>query len=107
MKGGIEFALIMLFGMMFTALAMGMIGILAQLHDARLLQETVVSAIEHQSDEAVIEQFEDRSVCPECQISIQRKDDHRVQVTIIFPIRIPVIDYLTFAKISAMTIPIN
>jgi hypothetical protein len=107
MKGGIEFALIMLFGMMFTALAMGMIGILAQLHDARLLQETVVSAIEHQSTEAVSQQFENRSICPECQISIERKVDQRVQVTIIFPIRIPVIDYLTFAKISAMTIPIN
>ena len=107
MKGGIEFALIMLFGMTFTAIAVGMIGVLAQLHDARLLQESVVSAIEHHSTDQVDDIFRNQSICLECRIKLVKNTDQRVQVTIVFPIRIPVIEYRSYGRISAMTIPIK
>ena len=107
MKGGIEFALVMLFGMMFCAIAIGMIGVLTQLHDARLLQETIVSSIEHHDSDQVSLLFENQTICPTCSYQLELQLDHRILVTVLFPIRIPVIDYRTQGRISAMTTPIK
>jgi hypothetical protein len=107
MKGGIEFALVMLFGMMFCAIAIGLIGVLAQLHDARLLQETIVSTVEHHSSEKVLELLENQPICPVCSYQIELQPDQRALVTVLFPIRIPVIGFNIHARISAMTTPIN
>jgi Zn-dependent membrane protease YugP len=107
MKGGIEFALVMLFGMMFCAIAIGLIGVLTQLHDARLLQETIVSTVEHHASEQITQQLENQVICPVCSYQLERQQDHRILVTVRFPIRIPVIDYHTFGRISAMTTPIK
>ena len=107
MKGGIEFALVMLFGMTFCAIAIGLIGVLTQLHDARLIQETIVSTIEHHSSEQISGKLENQKICPICSYQIELQQDHRVLVTVLFPIRIPVIDYRAFGRISAMTTPIK
>lgn len=107
MKGGIEFALVMLFGMMFCAIAIGMIGVLTQLHDARLLQETIVSSIEHHDTEQVAWLFKNQTICPKCNYHMEILLDQRILVTVVFPIRIPVINYRTQGRISAMTTPIN
>lgn len=107
MKGGIEFALVMLFGMMFCAIAIGLIGVLTQLHDARLLQETIVSVIEHHSSEQVAELLNNQPICPACSYQMDLQPDHRVLVTVLFPIRIPVIEFRTQGRISAMTTPIK
>lgn len=107
MKGGVEFALVMLFGMMFCAIAIGMIGVLAQLHDARLLQETIVSMIEHHDTDQVSSLIEKQTICPSCSYQLERQSDHRILVTVLFPIRIPVFEYRTQGRISAMTTPIK
>lgn len=107
MKGGIEFALVMLFGMMFCAIALGFIGVLAQLHDARLLQETIVSAVEHHSSEKIQELLENQLICDSCSYSLELQSDHRVLITVLFPIRVPVIGFNVQGRISAMTTPIN
>lgn len=107
MKGGIEFALVMLFGMMFCAIALGLIGVLAQLHDARLLQETIVSAVEHHSSEKIQELLESQLICDSCSYILELQSDHRVLITVLFPIRVPVIGFNVQGRISAMTTPIN
>lgn len=107
MKGGIEFALVMLFGMMFCAIALGFIGVLAQLHDARLLQETIVSAVEHHSSEKIQELLESQLICDSCSYILELQSDHRVLITVLFPIRVPVIGFNVQGRISAMTTPIN
>lgn len=107
MKGGIEFALVMLFGMMFCAIALGLIGVLAQLHDARLLQETIVSTVEHHSSEKIQELLESQLICDSCSYILELQSDHRVLITVLFPIRVPVIGFNVQGRISAMTTPIN
>jgi hypothetical protein len=107
MKGGIEFALVMLFGMLFSSIAIGMISVLTQLHDARLLQETIVSAIEHHASDQVSPLFENQMICPACSYQLELQLDHRILVTVLFPIRIPVVEYQTQGRISAMTTPIK
>jgi hypothetical protein len=107
MKGGIEFALIMLFGMMFCAIAIGLISVLTLLHDARLLQETIVSTIEHHSSEQISGKLENQTICPVCSYQIELQQDHRVLVIVRFPIQIPGLDFNTSGKISAMTTPIK
>jgi hypothetical protein len=107
MKGGIEFALVMLFGMMFCAIAIGLISVLTRLHDARLLQETIVSTIEHHSSDKILDKLENQTICPICSYQIELQHDHRVLVIVRFPIQIPVIDFNTSGKISAMTTPIK
>jgi len=107
MKGGIEFALVMLFGMMFCAIALGLIGVLAQLHDARLLQETIVSAVEHHSSVKIQELLESQLICDSCSYILELQSDHRVLITVLFPIRVPVIGFNVQGRISAMTTPIN
>lgn len=107
MKGGVEFALVMLFGMMFCAIALGLIGVLAQLHDARLLQETIVSAVEHHSSDQIQELLDSQLICDNCTYLLHLQSDHRVLITVFFPIRIPVIGLSMQGRISAMTTPIN
>ena len=107
MKGSIEFALVMLFGMMFCAIAVGLIGVLTQLHDARLLQETIVSAVEHHSSDQVTNLLENQPICPTCSYQIELQPDQRVLIVVLFTIRIPVLGFEMHGRISAMTIPIN
>lgn len=108
MKGSFEFSFIMIFVMMFLVLGMGLIKIMVQYQDARMLQERIIAHIE------VMESFEPNqlktltqiSSCQQCIVSYQADEHHRIEVTIQFPLRLPIIDWSINTNISAKTIPL-
>lgn len=108
MKGSFEFSFIMIFVMMFLVLGMGLIKIMVQYQDARMLQERIIAHIEvmESFDPIQLKPLTEMSSCYQCVVSYQADEHHRIEVTIQFPLRLPIIDWSIITNISSKTIPL-
>ncbi len=109
MKGGFEVSLVILFGMTFILIAMSFVKVMADYHQARLFQESIVSQIEssHRYDEQVQTKIDDMKLCEFCHYSINQEVSKRYRVMVFFPIRIGILKFDSFVKIQSMTTPVN
>lgn len=109
MKGGFEVSLVILFGMTFVLLSMSLVKVMADYHQARLFQESIVSEIEafHGYDEHVQTKIDSKSICDFCFYSVEQEISNRYRVSVLFPIRMGVLKFYSLAKIQSMTTPVN
>jgi hypothetical protein len=108
MKGSFEFAFILTFVMMFLVLGIGLIKIMIQYQDAKMLQERIVAHIEvmDQFDEQSLAQLTSVSKCTQCDVSYEADEYNRIEVIITFPLNLPIIEWSMFTTIRAKTIPL-
>ena len=108
MKGSFEFSFIMIFVMMFLVLGMGLIKIMVQYQEARMLQERIIAHIEvmESFDSDQLKSLTHISSCHQCIVSYQADEHHRIEVTIQFPLQLPIINWSIITNISAKTIPL-
>lgn len=108
MKGSFEFAFIMTFIMMFLVIGMGFIRIMIQFQDAKMVQERVIAHLE------VMDHFDNNSLsslalthqCDLCEVIYDFDALNRITVTVIFPVRIPILDWEIQSRVIAKTIPL-
>jgi hypothetical protein len=108
MKGSFEFAFIMTFVMMFLVIGLGLIRIMIQYQDAKMLQERIVAYIEVMDhfDEQSLAQLTSISICSQCVVSYEADEYNRIEVIVTFPLNLPIIDWSMQTKIRAKTIPL-
>ena len=110
MKGSFEFAFILTFVMMFLVLGIGLIRIMIQYQDAKMLQERIVAHIEVMDEfneqNQSLAQLTSTSNCLQCKVSYETDEYNRVEVIITFPLNLPIIDWSMQTKIRAKTIPL-
>jgi hypothetical protein len=108
MKGSFEFAFILTFVMMFLVLGIGLIRIMIQYQDAKMLQERIVAHIEvmDEFNEQNLAQLTSISICSQCKVSYEADEYNRIEVIITFPLNLPIIDWSMHTKIRAKTIPL-
>jgi hypothetical protein len=108
MKGSFEFAFIMTFVMMFLVIGLGLIRIMIQYQDAKMLQERIVAYIEVMDhfDEQSLAQLTSISTCTQCEVSYEADEYNRIEVIVTFPLNLPIIDWSMQTKIRAKTIPL-
>lgn len=108
MKGSFEFAFIMTFVMMFLVIGIGLIRIMIQYQDAKMLQERIVAHLEvmDEFDEQSLAQLTSVSICSKCVVSYEADEYNRIEVIITFPLNLPIIDWSMFTTIKAKTIPL-
>lgn len=108
MKGSFEFAFIMTFVMMFLVLGLGLIRIMVQFQDAKMVQERVIAHLEVLDDyePQTLSQLTTEYACLRCELSYNFDAFNRIVVTVVFPIQLPVIDWEIRTRITAKTIPL-
>ncbi len=110
MKGSFEFAFILTFVMMFLVLGIGLIRIMIQYQDAKMLQERIVAHIEVMDEfneqNQSLAQLTSISNCSQCKVSYEADEYNRIEVIITFPLNLPIIDWSMQTKIRAKTIPL-
>lgn len=108
MKGAFEFAFILTIVMMFLVIGIGLIRIMIQYQDAKMLQERILAHIEvmDEFNEQSLSQLKSTANCSQCKISYETDQYNRVEVIITFPLDLPIIDWSLNTQIRAKTIPL-
>lgn len=110
MKGAFETGLVLIVGMFFLALGLNLVRIPYAYHQAKGYQEVIVNQIEyyHRYDNTVINLIKaSQSICPTCLYQVNFKTDKRYQVTVNFPIKIPILNIEVNGQVMTFTQPIN
>jgi len=111
MKGAFELGLVFLFGMMFVVLGMSFSQVILTQNRARAYGETILALIEHQNryDETVKTLIQLNPIqCTVCS-SVVLKDEltQRYQITITYPLSIPLLNYQKSGVIQLISRPMN
>jgi len=108
MKGAFELALVMIFGMFFLAISLSIVAVMINYHNARFIQEQIIATIEHNHsvDSPVLDLIEQLSLCNGCHYQLEKREDLRVEVSVYFPIFVPLIQFQSMASVTGITIPI-
>ncbi len=109
MKGAFECGLIMMVGIFFLVLGINFTRIPLAYHQARSYQEIIVTQIEHyhRYDDFVISIIEQsQKVCSACHYLVETTDFNRYQVTVLFPIKIPILNFEVNGKVLTLTQPL-
>lgn len=109
MKGAFETCLIMFFGMFYVALGTSLIAVTLSYNDARMLQDALVSAIENQNGYSPIvdELVQNRKVrCHNCVYAVNGFAETGYEVSISFPIVIPLIQFQLNGSVKTLTQPV-
>ncbi len=110
MKGAFETSVVLLTGMLFLVLGLNLVRLPFAYHQARSYQEIIVNQIEryHRYDETVVSLIKDQqATCPNCDYQIRLADELRYQVKVIFPIKIPIINFEVWGQVVTLTQPLN
>ncbi len=108
MKGGIELSLVLGFSMMLLALSISLVGVVMMYNHARMMQEEIISIIEHNNkyDQSIIQQIDEVKACKGCRYSVDYSEYNRYYVKVYFPIQVLFISLKTTGYVGGYTIPI-
>lgn len=110
MKGAFEIGILLFFSMLMMVIIVGIIFIPVSYQQARHLQEIIVETIEHEDtyDQRIQQIIATKVKSPLPQTyNITPIENNRYQVSVFFPIKIPVLGIWIEGKVETITFPIN